>query len=70
MTCPPRTNRRVRWLAALLLVPISIGLSFAILEAGFRTTRYLIRGPDSMPTVSDPELGWVHNTKRKPVDFP
>jgi hypothetical protein len=57
----------MRWLAALLLVPLSIGLSVAILEAGFRTTHYLFRGPDSLPTVSDPELGWVHNTTRKPV---
>jgi hypothetical protein len=37
------------------------------LEVCFRGVRYLVRGPNSFLTTSDPELGWVHNTKRRPV---
>ncbi|HKY71598.1 MAG TPA: hypothetical protein VJL88_06740 [Nitrospira sp.] len=47
-----------------MLICLSIGITLGILEAGFRLTRYLVRGPDSILTVEDGELGWVHNVRR------
>ena len=56
-----------QWLAGLVLVLLSIGLTLATLEAGFRSARYLLRGPNNPPTVPHPELGWVHNIEREVV---
>ena len=57
-------SQYVQWCAAFLLVCVSVGVTVGILEAGFRLTRYLLRGPDSMLTVEDRELGWAHNVRR------
>lgn len=50
-----------------MLVPLSLALVLAALEAAFRTARYVVRGPNSMLTVAHQELGWVHNTQRMVV---
>lgn len=60
-------SRSAQWRIKLLLVFVSIGLTLMTLEAGFRITQYLVRGPNSMPTVDHDELCWVHNTNRKEV---
>jgi hypothetical protein len=60
----PDSFPRIRWGVAFLLVCLSISMTLLILEAGFRITRYLVRGPNSLPTVEHPELGWVHNVRR------
>lgn len=62
-----RLHGRSQRFATLLLILLSIGLLFGMFEAGFRITRYVVRGPNSLPTVEHHELGWVHNTKRTAV---
>lgn len=51
----------------LILVLVAVCGTLVLLEGAFRAARYIVRGANSLATVDDPELGWVHNTQRPRV---
>lgn len=50
-----------------VLVLVAVLGTMVVLEGAFRAMRYIVRGANSLATLDDAELGWVHNSERPRV---